>query len=37
MIASFRTAMRDGIEAALLLIAFGIAAWLWPAREMVEE
>lgn len=37
MSARFRTVLRDGAEAALLLIAFGIVALLWPAREMVEE
>jgi hypothetical protein len=40
MSARFRTmrnAFCDSAEAALLLIAFRIAALLWPAREMMEE
>lgn len=37
MSARFRTALRDGAEAIVLLIAFRIAALLWPARELAEE
>jgi hypothetical protein len=36
MSARFRGLLRDGIEAALLRIAFAIAALLWPARDLAE-
>jgi hypothetical protein len=36
MSARFRTVLCDGAEAIVLLIAFGIAALLWPARELAE-
>jgi hypothetical protein len=37
MSARFRTALRDGAEAALLLAAFLVVGLLWPARAMAEE
>jgi hypothetical protein len=36
MSARFRTVLHDRAEAIILLIAFGIAALLWPTRDLVE-